>query len=171
LDKDNESFQGATAVAERREAARHSFSATAEVVEMTSGGRVSTRAADLSQKGCYLDTLNPFPTGTKVQVRIRWDDSEFTCAAEVRDSQAGMGMGVAFTDLDDAQRALIESWVARLVAPPVTAHSPAPHAEDAAPATSPGEQDVLAARLIDLLYRKGLLSSSDVAALLRERVI
>src|SRR5580658_7722735 len=99
---------------ERRQTDRHTFSAAAEVVELTSFSRISTRAADLSQKGCYLDSLNPFPIGTNVRVRIRWGGAELACTAVVRDAQPGLGMGVAFTDLDPPREALIKTWIEKL---------------------------------------------------------
>lgn len=171
MDNANKNIKGAATAGNRRLANRHSFSATAEVVETISGARLHTRAADLSQKGCYLDTLNPFANGAKVQVRICWDGVELTCAAEVRDSQLGMGMGVAFTELDDAQKALIKSWIERLVSPPPADLSLSPGSENTKPATPPDEKEALAVRLIQLLHKKGLLSSSDVASLLRERIM
>jgi hypothetical protein len=82
-----------------------------------------------------------------------------------------MGMGVAFMDLDDAQKALIESWIEKLVAPPRADLSPSPRSENAGPAPAPDERDALAVRLIELLHKKGLLSSSEVASLLRGRLL
>jgi len=156
---------------ERRERKRHPFSATAEVVDLVSGARLSARAADLNQGGCYLDVLSPLPIGSNVRVRILSGGAELTCTAVVRDSQPGMGMGVAFTDLGDAGKVLIESWIEKRVSPALATVSPSPLSESAKPATSPEQKDALAARLIDLLHKKGLLSSNDVASLLRDRVL
>lgn len=171
MDSTDKSFKGAAIVGDRRRNQRYTFSATAEVVEMVSGARLSTRAADLSQEGCYLDSLNPFAIGSKVRVRIHWGGAELTCTAAVRDSQAGMGMGIAFTNLNDAQKALIESWIGRLDSPALADLSPSPLSENAKPAPPPDQRDALALRLIDLLQKKGLLSSDDVASLLRGRIL
>lgn len=157
---------------ERRKGKRHSFSATAEVVDMVSGARLSTRAADLNEGGCYLDLLSPLPIGTNVRIRILSDGAELMCSGVVRDSQPGMGMGVAFTDLDDKRKALIDSWIERLDSPALADLSPSPLSGSAKPAAPPADQkEALAMRLIDLLHKKGLLSSNDVAALLRDRVL
>jgi len=171
MDNASKSLEGSVTAGDRRQTNRYSFSETAEVVEMASGARLSARAADLSQKGCYLDTLNPFAAGSNVRLRIRWEGAELNCAAVVRDSQPGMGMGVAFTDLDDVQKALIGGWIERLVAPSHTALSLSPRSENAKPAPTADERDALAARLIELLHKKGLLSSSDVASLLGKRLL
>jgi hypothetical protein len=156
---------------ERRERKRHPFSATAEVVDLVSGTRLSARAADLNQGGCYLDVLSPLPVGSNVRVRILSGGAELSCTAVVRDSQPGMGMGVAFTDLDEAGKALVESWIEKRGSPALTSTLPSPLPENAKPSLSHEQKDALVARLIDLLHKKGLLSSNDVAALLRDRVL
>jgi hypothetical protein len=167
LDSTDKSFKGKAATDDRRQAERHIFSATAEVVEMLSGARLQVRAADLSHKGCYLDSLNPFAIGSKVRVRIRWDDTELTCTGVVRDSQPGMGMGIAFTDMDVARKALIESWIERLASSQPADFSSSPVADT----PKLDQSDDLAVRLIDLLRKKGMLSSNDVASLLRNRIL
>jgi hypothetical protein len=152
----------------RRRHKRHAFSATAEVVDLASGARLATRAADMNKGGCYLDMMTPLPIGSNVRIRIQAFGAELTCTAVVRDSQPGMGMGVAFAGLDDAQKALIESWIERLNSPEAgPAASPAPGT--AKPAQPIEQKDALAVKLIDLLHKKGLLSSSDVSFLLRDR--
>src|SRR6266567_8319459 len=138
---------------DRRQHKRHAFSATAEVMDMVSGARLPTRAADLNKGGCYLDMLNPLPIGSNVRVSIHSDGAELTCTAVVRDSQPGMGMGVAFTDLDDARTALIESWIERLVSPALVNPSLSPPSENAKPAPPPEQRDALALRLIELLHK------------------
>ncbi len=171
MEHSSKRFKGVGTSGDRRQSNRYNFSATAEVLEVASGSRVSARAADLSKNGCYLDTLNPFTVGSKVQLCIRWNRAEFACSAMVRDSKTGMGMGVAFMDLDDTRNALLESWIEKAV-------SPAP--EDSSSSLQPGntefsplsdERDALAVRLIELLHKKGLLDSSDLASLLNKGVL
>src|SRR5258708_20155432 len=97
---ENKTLKGAAIMDERRQHKRHAFSATAEVLDMSTGARLSTRAADLNQGGCYLDMMNPLPIGSNVRISISSDGVELRCTGVVRDSQPGMGMGMAFTDLD-----------------------------------------------------------------------
>jgi hypothetical protein len=52
---------------ERREAPRHPFIASAEETDLASGARLSALVSELSVKGCYLDTLNPFPKDTQIR--------------------------------------------------------------------------------------------------------
>jgi hypothetical protein len=170
LDSTKESGNGTTEVVERRLKRRHAFSATTEVTDLTSGARSSTRAADLSQRGCFLDSLNPFSVGANIRVRITWGGTELTCTAVVRDSQPGMGMGVAFTDLDDARKAIIEKWIERLGSSKSVAAPPPPLSETSPSAATLAPRDPLAMRLIELLQKKGLLNSTEVASLLRDKV-
>ena len=170
MDSTKENSHETTEVVERRLKTRHAFSATAEVTDLASGARLSTRAADLSQRGCYLDSLNPSPVGANIRLRITWAGAELVCHAVVRDSQPGMGMGVAFTDLDDARKALIENWIERLGSSKSVAAPPPPISEASPSAAAPTPSDPLAMRLIELLQKKGLLNSTEVASLLRDKV-
>ena len=156
---------------DRRLHKRHPFSATAEVVDTGSGARLSTRAADLNKGGCYLDMMNPLPVGSNVRIRITMDGAELRCTAVVRDSQPGMGMGVAFTDLNDSRKALIDSWIERLGSPGGVDLPPSLSSETAKPAAVHQKREALAEKLIDLLHKKGLLTSNDVASLLRDRFL
>jgi len=150
---------------DRREWARHSFSATAEVEDLRSGARLTARAADLSRKGCYLDSLNPFVVGTSLRLRVVWQGSELNCAATVRDSKPGMGMGVAFTDLDATQIGLVENWIQKLTSPPTAQASVLATSRD----TSLPHDEERILRLVQLLEKKGILSADEVAALLERR--
>jgi hypothetical protein len=78
---------------ERREAPRHPFIASAEETDLASGARLSARVAELSLKGCYLDTLNPFPKGTRIRLVIFHAAATFTALATVIYPQPNMGMG------------------------------------------------------------------------------
>lgn len=170
MDSSKKSFKGVANAEDRRQHMRHTLSATAEVVDIASGSRLPTRAADLNKGGCYLDLLNPLPVGSKVRVHINWEGTELICAAVVRDSQPGMGMGIAFTDLDDARRALLDSWIARLGSPAGAGPSVSPSSGSAKAAPLADQTDALAVRLIELLHKKGVLNSNEVASLLRSRV-
>src|SRR5712664_2672730 len=56
---------------------RFSFIAEAELAELVDGPRIVARVSELSSRGCYVDTFNPFPVGTVLRVRIRYGCS--TC--------------------------------------------------------------------------------------------
>ena len=51
---------------ERRRGPRYPFIASAELIEQKADVRIASRVSEVSQNGCYLDMMNPFPQGTMV---------------------------------------------------------------------------------------------------------
>ena len=101
---------------ERRAGPRYPFIATAEVTELATGAKLSARSAELGLGGCYIDTLNPFPAGTRVRLRLVTDKGTFETSGRVVYDQSVFGMGLAFTDVAPEQRAVLERWYADLKA-------------------------------------------------------
>ncbi len=99
---------------ERREAPRHPFVASAEETDLASGARVSARVSELSLKGCYLDTLNPFPKATQIKLVIFHSGATFTALATVIYPQPNMGMGVEFLAVEPEQLEVLIKWLAEL---------------------------------------------------------
>ena len=54
--------------------------------------------------GCYVDMTNPFPSGTRVQLRLSRGQQNFETAAQVCFSQIGLGMGLVFYGLTLEQK-------------------------------------------------------------------
>jgi hypothetical protein len=99
----------------RRSVQRCPLVASAEVTEIGSATKLSVRTSELSLGGCYIDTLNPFPEGTLVQLRLLRDNGVFETKAKVVYSHSGFGMGVAFIEITPNQLSILESWLAELV--------------------------------------------------------
>jgi hypothetical protein len=104
-----------TQVSKRRSVRRCPLVASAEVTELGSGVQLKARTSELGLGGCYVDTLNPFPQGTLVQLRILRDSGLFESSAKVVYSDVRFGMGLAFTEMTADQRSLLENWLAELV--------------------------------------------------------
>jgi len=96
---------------ERRCAERHPFVASAEVEDLSVGSRLPTRVSDLSAGGCYVDSINPFPDGTGVRVKIFAATQLFEACATVVYSHLHLGMGLNFRELAPEQQALLQSWL------------------------------------------------------------
>ena len=101
--------------AKQRSVRRCSLVASAEVTELGSGAKLSARTAELGLGGCYIDTLNPFPEGSQVQLRILRDNGVLETKAKVVYSDRKFGMGLAFTEMTLNQRSLLEAWLAEIV--------------------------------------------------------
>ena len=148
----------------RRCGTRSPFVAPVEMVEMRTGSRIQARTSDLSAQGCYVDTLNPLPIGAAVRLQIHRAGMTLDVLANVSSRHAGSGMGLAFGEITETQRAVVGSWLGELGLPPRTRF------EDAFPQ---GKQTTLpdtdcAARLVQVLVRKGLLSQSEATEVLRD---
>ena len=62
---------------ERRSAPRYPMVLAAQVLELPRGAKLSARSSDISRTGCYIDTLNPSPVGTKVRLRLTHNEEVF----------------------------------------------------------------------------------------------
>lgn len=153
-----------TGEAERRSTDRHSFTATAEVVEVSSGAKFSTRTTDLGPGGCFVDTLTPFPVGANVRVRVTKNKTHFQTDGVVVYSQAGLGMGIAFDDMETHHRHALDTWLTDLTGSRQTYGH-----ETASPSKNldPHKLDRAAlVRLLRLLIGKGIITESEGSAVL-----
>jgi len=99
---------------ERRRSPRYPFFASAELIEDKSDVRITTRLSELGLYGCYLDMMNPFPTGTSVLIKISEGNANFESHAMVVYSQPNMGMGVAFKDVEERYMKVLQMWMAKV---------------------------------------------------------
>ena len=94
----------------RRTTPRFTFIAEAEVIGL--GGR--SRVSELSARGCYIDTINPLPKETQVQVRIQYGPSSCEFTAKVIYTHAGFGMDLVLGELNPEQSATLGVWLEEL---------------------------------------------------------
>jgi hypothetical protein len=102
---------GGRSATERRTTIRQPFSSEALVVDSGASVRLRARCTDLSPEGCYVDTMNPLPTGTIAHLELRTADGVFEAVARVNSSHKGMGMGLCFLDLTPDQTSVLMSWL------------------------------------------------------------
>jgi len=66
--------------------------------------RLSARVVDLSEGGCYLDSVGEVLAGETVAFRVMLPDGDWLyLEGEVRHHRHGFGFGVKFTELNDDQ--------------------------------------------------------------------
>src|SRR5260370_9472231 len=63
---------------ELRRSPRVSFIAAAEIMEANTQVRLSARTSDISRHGCYMDMVNPLPTGVAVKIPIAQGQPTFS---------------------------------------------------------------------------------------------
>ncbi len=103
-----------TSYKDRREVPRHTLIASAEEIDLATGTRLKGRVSELSLKGGYLDTLNPFPKDTRIRVVITHHGTTFTALARVIYTQLNMGMGITFTTVEPDQLEILQKWLAEM---------------------------------------------------------
>jgi hypothetical protein len=96
---------------DRRRAERYFFSAQAEVTESGTALGIHSRVSELSQHGCYLDMMNPFPANTAVKVKITAGDETFSADTRVVHATSNVGSGVEFLEATTEDRALLDRWL------------------------------------------------------------
>jgi PilZ domain len=154
---------------ERRGNTRHTFTAAAEVVELRSGARFSTRTTDLGPGGCFVDTVCPLSVGTKVRVTLQRAKTTFQTGGTVVYSQMGLGMGISFEDHDETQRMALGEWLANItgdcqIIPEIvrTAMPPGSHR---------GPERTSLVRLIQLMIGKGILTEAEGTSVLLDPLL
>src|SRR3989442_8940030 len=154
---------------ERRSLARHPLIVAAETLELQSGTVIKARASDLSREGCYLDTINPFPVGTVVKLRLTKQKESFEVQAKAVYSQVGMGMGLVFTAAEPEQLWILEKWLAELSGElPPESETREQDKQARAEESLKEEQQYVLNDLIIALMRKGELSEPEGKAMLRK---
>ncbi len=73
--------------------------------------RLAARVTELSLCGCYIDTMNPFPVGTTILIKILRGDLKFQARGRVAYSQPNLGMGAAFQKIHPHARQVLEGWL------------------------------------------------------------
>jgi len=162
---------------ERRRSVRHTISAVVQIVDLGSGLRMTTRASDLSEGGCYVDALTPLPVGTQVRLGLHKDNRVIELNGKIVYSSPGLGMGIAFTESDADQQAALDDWIASLEHEKqhgASVHVPAspepiapPAARNAGHAAGATDGRAIVTRLVHLLVAKGVLSEDDAEMILQ----
>src|SRR5271156_5276657 len=170
---------------ERRGGERHMFTAAAEVIEMQSGARFSTRTMDLGPGGCFVDTTVPFPVGSKVRVALQKGKTDFKTGGNVVYSQAGLGMGIAFDEQEPEQRIALDQWIAEVTGNHPSTHERShEHSHEASHAASHvsshglktdahhrSPEWVAMVRLVQLMIGKGILTEAEGTSVLHDPVL
>jgi hypothetical protein len=153
---------------ERRRNPRCSFTAAVSVLEPASGLHIEGHTTDLSPGGCFVDTTNSFPPGTKVHLCMTKKGESVEADAVVACSEVGVGMGLTLTTIASGHRAVLDHWFAELRGEV----DPARHALDdievvRASNTPKTKTDYLLEELVAVLMRKGLLNAEEGDSILR----
>ena len=99
----------------RRRDSRYRASGGAKVTEIGAPAGQWTTLHDLSIGGCYVETTNPLPPTTPVEVVLHIDDIQVNARGAVTVSHRLVGMGVQFKEVSSLNRARLEQIMIRLM--------------------------------------------------------
>ena len=93
-----------------RRTLRHKIDIDVEVADSESGIRIKEHTKDLSLHGCLVNTKTPFPSGTKVMVKMVYEGKEILAFGQVMYGRPDIGMGIAFTGITPKDQKVLEDW-------------------------------------------------------------
>ena len=82
------------------------------MTDLESEKEIVAVARNFSVFGCFVATVTPFVTGTKVRLRITHRSpifAAFGCVTYA--SAAAEGMGIAFGEIETKDRAILDTWL------------------------------------------------------------
>ena len=80
------------------------------------GSHMNTKSADISARGCYVETMLPLPVGKVLNITFWIDSERISTPATVRSCDGGVGMGIEFTGLDDKTRERLQQRIETMAA-------------------------------------------------------
>jgi PilZ domain len=96
---------------ERRRTPRYPFAATAELVETSSGAKLTLKVNELSLNGCYVETPNVLEKGSGVLLKIYREPHYFEAPATVMYANPNQGMGLTFHDVKPFFAGVLQKWL------------------------------------------------------------
>ena len=76
--------------------------------------QLAAHTENLSLFGCFVETLAPFPAGTKVRLRISHSGANLTAQGTVAYARNNGGMGIAFTSIEPSSVSILDAWLTGL---------------------------------------------------------
>jgi hypothetical protein len=102
-----------------RLAPRYSFVVDIEVTDLQSETQIRERTKDLSLFGCDVNTLKPFPKGTRVRIKLSHGGADVVALATVAYARPDIGMGVVFTSIEPEDERILKGWIAEQMNVPI----------------------------------------------------
>ena len=93
---------------------RHSFVAGIQLADLQSEKQLAAHIENLNLLGCFVETVTPFPEGTKVRLKISHAGVNFIAIGKVAYSRPQSGMGVAFTTIEPSNVPILDAWLENL---------------------------------------------------------
>jgi len=109
----SEQYRGA----EKRRSARYKCAGSAEIREDGSDVRTWASCTDVSLHGCYVEAQATYPVGTVLHMKVEANDIKVETKGNVRVNYPHLGMGIAFVDMSDDNRARLKELLGTVSRP------------------------------------------------------
>jgi len=100
--------------AERRRSPRYKCEGSAEIVQDDCNGRTWATFKDISLHGCYVEAMSTYTVGASLQLKLEAQGFRVRCKGTVRVAYPSLGMGIAFTEISEEDRAQLKQLVQTL---------------------------------------------------------
>ena len=97
---------------ERRRVPRIPFKATCVVTETGFSQTIVTQTTDLSRFGCFVQTIKPYPKGTRVHIEIGEGGTTFVASGVIA-YVTGDGMGIVFSMVESENYEILAQLLSR----------------------------------------------------------
>jgi hypothetical protein len=88
------------------------------------GTRMQTGTADISGRGCYVETMLPLARGTELNISLWIESEKVDTTGIVRSCDGGVGMGIEFTGMDLANQERLQRFLEKLESESKSSNSP-----------------------------------------------
>jgi CheY-like chemotaxis protein len=97
--------------ANRRDLGRKACRLSGDVYRPESSAPVRCTLTDIARGGCYVETTDPFPEGTAVEIVVRTEALKLCVVGRVKSVNRGFGMGVQFSLRNAEQQKQVDQLV------------------------------------------------------------
>ena len=85
-----------------------------DLIDLQSEKHVVAHTKNLNLLGCFVETMTPFPEGTKVRLTISHAGMNCIAIGKVAYSRPTSGMGIAFITIEPRSLPVLDAWLAGL---------------------------------------------------------
>jgi hypothetical protein len=96
---------------EKRGTPRYKCTGSARIQEMNGTVLTWAKFADISVHGCYIETPAPYSVGAYIGLKLEVNGFRVEAIGEVRVAYPGVGMGILFTRISEADRGRLRDLV------------------------------------------------------------
>jgi hypothetical protein len=158
--------------AEKRRSTRYKCEGSAEMCAASCDVRTWATFTDISLHGCYVEAQATYPVGTVLRLKLEAKGQKIEAIGNVRVTYPYLGMGIAFVEMSDENRARLKEMLASISRPTMIM---GPGIASSLPALGPLEKmppisDSRAAlqAVIDFFEDRQLLMREDFLRILRQ---